>query len=87
MLGVIRLLILRGRGCRLIANVHVQGVQGRGGLSVRTLWMTPTITGFLNFIFDAFQAGHIFLLRKICALCFLESKITKEIYNTVNFKV
>ena len=50
-----------GRGCRLKVNVHVERLEGGGGLIICTLWMTPIITGFLNFIFDIFQAGHVFI--------------------------
>ena len=62
-------------------NMQLQGVQGEGGLSMHTLWMTYIITGFLNFIFDVSEAVHVFHCRakkKIGALCLLESKVTKE---------
>ena len=71
----------REEGVKAKSEYAYTGGTGGGGLSVCTLRMTPTITGFLNFIFDVFQAGHILYCRakrKICALCFLESKIIKE---------
>ena len=58
-----------------------KGYRGEEGLIICTLWMTPIITGFLNFISDVFQAGHVFIAElrgKFVPFCLLESKITKE---------
>ena len=68
--------------------MHVQGVQG-GRSSECTYFMDDfIITGLLNFIFDVFQACHIFYCRakrKILPFVLWKAKLPKNLPDALAF--